>query len=147
MIPNVASFFLVVNEDDGACGFSGASAPFAGGNPSVLTTSTTPALGAPQVYTLDAGGFPGSTTVFFAVSTGLANVPTPFGALLISLAPADLVVPIGVTLIVAGSATYTATPPADPSLCGLIVSTQAAIAGPPGFIQLTNAVDITLGDI
>ena len=89
---------------------------------------------------------PGSI-YFVAITNGPAPVDIPFGAtsILVSVAPPNPLVTLGPFPAGAGVTPVPVVVPADCGLAGGGFSTQAALIGPTGSIQFTNAIDIVVG--
>ena len=110
-------------------------------NPDIFDFTTLPILGTNWVTSVDAGSVGASGLVFVFGYSGATQLPTAFGELLLD--PTSTVFLSDVGFTTGGTSTHSVPVPADSSLLGVAVYTQAFLNGSA---QLTNGIDLILGN-
>ena len=147
---NLASFDILLVEEDGTCA-TAENAPFGvPANPDIFTSATAPILGGTWLGDVDATGFPGATETImliaadFGICSGGGACPTVFGDLLID--PATIIA-TDTALVAGGVSQHVIEIPKILDKCGEVFSTQVLVVDPTGApaLTLTNAIDVQLG--
>lgn len=114
-------------------------------DPAIFDSITLPITGTEWTSTIDAGSIGAAGPTFVLGFTAALDPGIVLGLGEVLVDPTSALLLADMSTVVGGTATHAVSVPADPSLVGLALFTQAFLMGVPGPIKLTNALDLCIG--